>query len=230
MPEIFRTYAQHDDTKAVYVDLGYWGRREGGRFAGYHKIAINSRHPLPFLMRHPLPHDRFARFGLKLEEPRPPGRHILLAGMGDKGAMAEGYRPEQWERSAIAKLRAFTDLPIVYRPKPSWKTARPIEGTTFSPRSVDVADELENCYAVVTHHSNVAVEAVLAGIPVYCEAGVARCFSVGKLEELVDPWRFAGFNRTAREQWAANLAYWQWSVAEMYRGDPWRFLRAEGLV
>ena len=28
---------------AALIDLGYWGRREGGRYAGYHRIAVNGQ-------------------------------------------------------------------------------------------------------------------------------------------------------------------------------------------
>ena len=37
----------------------------------------------------------------------------------------------------------------------------------------DLAVALRNCHAVCTHHSNVAVDALMAGIPVYSPYGVA---------------------------------------------------------
>lgn len=217
---------------AVYVDLGYWGRREGGRWAGFHKIVMNGRHPTSYFRSVKHPHDRIGRFHVGPKPWRENGSHILLAGMGDKGAWAEGYRPEEWERWAIAELRKYTDRPIVYRPKPSWKTAKPIAGTLYSPRDRDVQQDLADCWAVVTHHSNVAVDAIVAGVPAFCWAGVAEPLSLQDLSQIERPYcpgRGAG-EENDRAQWMADIAYTQWSIAEMRQGLPWRHLKAERLI
>lgn len=231
LPEIFEAYRSTPGHAAVYIDLGYWGRREGGRWSGYHKVSVNARHPTAYLMSKAMPPDRISRFGLQLQDPRFPSRgHFLVAGMGDKGARAEGFEPEEWERAVITRLRAITDRTIVYRPKPSWKAARPIEGTRYSHRNTEVQRELDNCCGVLTHHSNTAVEAIVAGIPVYCEGGAGHIFSVPMIDDMADPWQRTEFNRAHRQQWMANLAYCQWSVAEMTAGLAWKHLRARGLI
>ena len=33
-----------------------------------------------------------------------------------------------------------------------------------------------------------------------------------------------------RLEWASNIAYCQWSIAEMKAGLPWQHLKSEGLV
>lgn len=209
---------------AVYIDLGYWGRREGGRWTGYHKVAVNARHPTEYFQKKQHDRSRFERFNIRPADWKD-GKHILIAGMGDKGASAEGYQPGQWEREAVTALRGLTDRPIVYRPKPSWRTAKPIEGTSFSPHRQRIGDVLQNCYAVVTHHSNVAVDALLSGIPAFCWGGVATCMTLQDLGKIEDPLRPEG-----REQWAADIAWTQWSMREMAEGWAWRHLRDEGLV
>ncbi len=224
-PAIFEHYRTTPGLHAVYIDLGYWGRREGGRWTGYHKVVVNNRHPTEYLMTTDRPADRFGRFGIEVKPWRLEGDHILVAGMGDKGARAEGFEPEEWERQTITELRRHTNRPILYRPKPSWKEAKPIEGTRYSHRDVPVERELQDCWAVVTHHSNVAVDALLAGIPAICVGGVARMLTGSDLEAIRHPPRPAG-----REQWAANLAYTQWSIAEMALGLPWMHLTRECLV
>lgn len=210
---------------AVYIDLGYWGRHAGGRWTGYHKVSVNSRHPTSYFQAFEHPSDRLDKFGVIMQRWRTAGRYILLAGMGDKGAKAEGFRPEQWERQAIADIRKVTDRPILYRPKPSWRDARPIEGTDFSPREIDISYALAHAYAVVTHHSNVGVDALVSGIPVFSWAGVASTLASQNLSEIDSPRHPEG-----REQWARDIAYTQFSIAEMARGVPWRHLKNEGLV
>lgn len=225
LPLIFRDYAAK--RWAVYVDLGYWGRREGGRWTGFHKVVVNARHPVAYFRKPQHDRKRIHHFSGLLAQPWTlTGNHILLAGMGDKGALAEGFEPEQWERQAIDILQAATDRPILYRPKPSWKTAKPIPGTLYSdPAKRVVEDELQNCWAVVTHHSNVAVDALVAGVPTFCWGGVAADLSSQKLHQIERPIYAEG-----RDGWMADIAYTQWSVAEMERGDCWRHLRTEGLV
>lgn len=210
--------------KAIYIDLGYWGRREGGRWTGFHKISVNDRHPTAYFQSVAHKPDRFVHFGLPIERFRP-GTHIVLAGMGDKGAEAEGYAPEQWERQAIAQIQAHSKRAIIYRPKPSWKGAKRIPGMLFSPPTVDIATALRHAHALVTHHSNAAVDALLAGVPTFAWKGVAAPMSLQDFQRIDLPWQADG-----RDQWAADIAYTQWSVAEMAKGLPWLHLRDEGII
>lgn len=228
LPLVFRDYAARG--WAVYCDLGYWGRRQGGRWTGYHKVVVNGRHPTHYFRKPQHDRRRISAFSGLLAQPwvdhGEREAHILLAGMGDKGALAEGFDPEQWEREAICHIRQMTDRPILYRPKPSWKQAKPIPGTLFSdPQKRVVEDELTNCWAVVTHHSNVAVDALVAGIPAFCWGGAAAPLSCQDLARIERPLFPEG-----RDAWMADLAYCQWSVAELESGACWKHLRAEGLV
>jgi hypothetical protein len=70
----------------------------------------------------------------------------------------------------------------------------------------------------VTLHSNVAVDALLAGIPVNVAEGVARDFST-PLVHIETPRR-----PDDREQLMADIAYCQWLPAEMASGAAWRHL------
>jgi len=226
MPQIFADY--RSQAKAVYVDLGYWGRREGGRWSGYHKVSINDRHPTSYYRKRQHDADRLERFGIQVKPWRKTGSHILLAGMGDKGSQAEGYPVEQWEREAITAIRQVTDRPILYRPKPSWKKAKPIvmAGVAYSaPHAREVEDDLRDCWAVVTHHSNVAIDGLVAGIPAFCWRGVATEMALQDLKRIETPMFPDG-----REAWLRDIAYTQWSIAEMQSGAAWQHLKAEKLI
>lgn len=235
-----RLFQDFKSTKtAVYVDLGYWGRRAGGRWAGYHKVVVNDRHPTAYFQRRPMPPDRLARFHVKpligysgfqhIQAWRPKSAPILLAGMGDKGAIAEGFRPEQWERDMVEQIRRHTRRPILYRPKPSWKGAKPIEGCGYSSVLVTAEKELEKAWCVVTHHSNVAVDAMVQGIPAFVASGVASrlCEHVSSIDDIECP---APKSQVDVEQFCADLAYTQWNIDEMKKGLPWQHLKAEGLI
>lgn len=210
---------------AVYIDLGYWGRRMGGVLSGYHKFAINDRHPTKYFQNVKHPNDRAQIFNIQVKKWRKSGKHILLAGMGDKAAAVEGFKPEEWENAAIAELQKHTDRPIIYRPKPSWLLAKPLRNAGYSRKTEFLETALKDCYAVVTHHSNVAVEGIVAGIPAICMQGVAQPFSrqeISKIDDLYYP--------EEREQWVNDICYCQFNTAEMCEGVPWRHLKDEGLV
>lgn len=209
---------------AVYIDLGYWGRRKGGRWSGYHKIVVNSRHPTAYFQNVEHAPDRLKTFGVH-PAPWGEGRHILVAGMGPKAAQAEGMKDREWEIEAIRVLKEHTNRPIVYRPKPNAPKCSPIEGASFSPPTQALDAVLENCHAVVTHHSNVAVDGLVKGIPAFCAEGVSLPMGTSDLSLIEEPLRPDG-----RKQWLANLAYCQWSVAEMATGLPWAHLKNEGLL
>lgn len=211
--------------KAVYIDLGYWERELGGKLTGFHKVSVNGRHPTAYFQNRPMPESRFRSLGLKIKPWRKGGKHILIAGMGAKAAPIEGFKPSQWEEAAVRELRNYTDRPIIYRPKPSWGAATPIEGTIFSGRDQKLSEVLEDCWAVVSHHSNVCVDALLEGIPVFCFHGVASVMGLKELSLIERP-----VYPENREQWAANIAWTQWRPSEMETGACWRYLVDEGIV
>lgn len=211
--------------KAVYVDLGYWKRTEGGKIHGYHKIAVNSRHPTAYFQQRNYPYHRFHQMGVPILPWKKGGRHILIAGMGAKAADVEGFKPTQWEQAAVEELQRYTDRPIIYRPKPSWRNYVHIDGTILSPGDQRIEDVLEDCHAVVSHHSNVCVDAILAGIPVFCWHGVASVMGLKDLSLIESPIYPEG-----RDQWAANIAWTQWTPAEIKTGAAWRYLKDEGIL
>lgn len=210
--------------KALYVDLGYWGRRKRTRWDGYHKIALNDRHPTRYFQDKRHDAARFNDLGITIQPWRPEGRHIIVAGMSAKAAAAEGLQAETWEKAAIAKLRSLTRRPIIYRPKPNWPGARRISGASMDCETpLEIA--LRDCHAVVARHSNVAVDALVAGVPVFCDAGVASVLGSGRLANIETPLMPKG-----RAQWAYDLAHVQYTMDEMANGVMWRYLESDGLL
>jgi hypothetical protein len=208
--------------RAVYIDLGYWAR-EG--LHCHHKIVINARHPTAYFQNVKHKPDRARALGVEALPWLDNGKNILLAGMGAKAANVEGKDPESWERHAISALQLYTKRRIIYRPKPSWLGAKPLAGTTYSPKEQSLLSLLANAHAVVTHHSNVAVDALVAGVPAFCWQGVATPLSSQNIADIEEPRRPEG-----REQWIADIAYTQWNTDEMRRGLPWAHLKEEGLI
>jgi hypothetical protein len=211
-PTLFEAYRRRGG-HFVYMDLGWWNRKPPHDvLGGFHKVVVDGREPGEYF-RANMPADRFAHTGVKLAPWRQAGRHILVAGMSEKSARTRGWQPQQWETATIGALaKIYPDRPIVYRPKPSWVGASPIQGAAYSPPTEPLEKALQGAWAVVACHSNVAVDALAAGIPVHVEGGVAAYFNT----PLAD---FARFEpREGREQLMADIAYCQFTPSEMASG------------
>lgn len=216
-PSLFDAYRAAGG-HAVYLDLGWWGRKpKHNVLGGFHKVVVDGREPGPYF-RGNYATDRFVVHGLTAAPWRQSGRHVLLAGMSAKSAKTRGLGPLEWELGAIERIRAVTDRPIVWRPKPSWADAAPIPGTIYSAPDTPLEAALRDCWAVVTLHSNVAVDALLAGVPVNVAEGVAAEFST-PLAQIESPRMPYG-----REQLMADIAYCQFLPSEMASGECWRHL------
>lgn len=205
----------------VFIDMGYWRREQG-----YFKVTVNDRHPTNYLMKLPHPTRRFEKLGLEIKPWKVNiSGSILVAGMSHKAAWSWGLKNEQYETAVINKLRAdYPDYPVIYRPKPNWFGSTKIYGATFD-KSSRLKNLWPNLWCVVSHHSNVCCEALLEGIPVFCMYGAASLLGEHDLTKIIKPARPEG-----REQWAANLAYCQWTVPEMAEGKCWAYLKEVGLV
>lgn len=219
LSSVMRAYQEKPSCRVIFVDLGYWGRHGKGRWDGYHKIVLGGRHPTDYFQVKPQPSDRAAAHNIEIKPWRKyAGEHILVAGMSAKAAAAEGLAAEAWEKEAIMRLRPLTDRPIIYRPKPNWAGARPLAGAMMDSRT-PLAQALADCYAVVTHHSNVAIDALMAGVPCICPHGVASALSAHRIDQINDLPMSGN-----RKQFAADLAYTQYSIDEMRSGIAWDYI------
>lgn len=198
----------------VYADLGYWHRDT------HYRLAVNGWGPERYV-RADLPASRLAALGLKVKPWRHGGTEIIVAGSTAKAAAEHGFAYMEWERRVVARLKDC-GRPVVYRPKPNDRHAMPIPGAGYDTRPISEA--LDNAFAWVTHHSNSAVDALLAGVPVHCEIGAAAALSVplGQIAAPVLP--------EGRAQFLADVAWLQWSLDEMRSGEAWTHLKERGLV
>jgi hypothetical protein len=113
-----------------------------------------------------------------------------------------------WLETTLAQLRSVTDRPIIVREKP-----KPGEDV------VPLPEALRTAHALVTHSSNVAIEAACLGTPVFVSPSSAAApigrTDLADLEKPVYP---------DRTPWLAHLAYNQFSFEEICDGTAWRLL------
>jgi hypothetical protein len=174
------------------IDNGFY-RPAGGSAYGYYRFTYRSMAAI--LLRDP-PRVR-EQLEIAMRPWRREGRHILLALPGRDFGKAMGLPVPRWIAGIVARLRAATDRPVIVRPKGD---------------PTPLFDHLRNCWALVTHSSNVAVDAVIAGVPVFVEP-TSPAAPVGRTD-----FDFEHPAMPDRAAWWASLMAQQFSLDEMGNG------------
>ena len=212
----------------VMMDKGYVRHKIGGpvRIWEYWRTAVDGHHPTRTLMNVPRSIRRASSLGLNLAPWRRRGKHVLIAGSSAKYHHFYGLPdPTEYTLGVVKKIRQHTDMEIVYRPKPSWRGAQPIHGTTFSGPGDRLDDVLDGCHVLVTHGSNACFEAMLSGVPsVILGDGITLPISTDKVRAVNKPFLAP---MADRRQWLANLAYCQWTMHEFESGEAWATIRPQ---
>ena len=181
-------------------DLAYWNRKN------HLRCAVNAQHPTVEQM------DATPAAGREypdLREDGDPAGHILLVGLGRKTRVQFGYDGADWERVVYERLvDRFPGREIRFRPK-GRDSARLPCATSEEP-TIEAA--LRRCALVVCRHSNVAIDACVAGVPVECEAGAAHWL----YRHCTTP------DALARRDLLARVAWWQWGPHEA--PECWDFM------
>lgn len=215
----------------MLVDKSYFGRTE------YVRLSVDAFQPL-YAHQKARAHDRWNKiasdFRIELKTRRPRGRFMIYAGSSQKYCDWHGLGDvSDFARGVCHAINKTThsEVPLLYRPKPSWVAGHPedveeISDTEFSGPDVKLGALLENCRALITHGSNAAVEAIIGGVP-------AVVISEGACA--AEPVAMRGISETnfsvpmfpddaKRLQWLADLAYCQFNVGELASGLAWEIV------
>lgn len=190
--------------RALLWDLGYVCREKE---VGHAKMSVDHDHPQQWLDRTPPDATRWDRLRTPLRRDHDPSGHIVLVGMGRK---SRAYlHCDDWERRTFKALQAeFPGRRIVHRPKGEDDDYRlPCDRDWQSP----IAHVLAGASLVVARHSNVCVDAVIAGVPFRSEDGAATWLN-GK-----------EFSAANRRDFLRRLAWWQWKAVEARQA--WAFVK-----
>lgn len=190
-------------------DLGYWKHKEDGTCRM--RVTIDADHPPQWLR--PEPADRWDREGIALRDDFNPDGPIIIVGQGRKSTRAQGSAPLAWEASTLREVRmAYRDRRILFRPKRRSDPRLPVPPLLQD----NIADALRGASLVVCRHSNVAVDACIAGIPVVCFDGAASALYGA---DISNPRRPSPEERLA---FLRSLAWWQWKPEEA--SEAWTYL------
>lgn len=149
---------------------------------------------------------RFRRLGLPIRDWRTRGEHILVTPQSDHFMNMVVQYPGNWLADTLAAIKRHTDRPIQVR---LWNRDK-------AKLAQELPQQLENCWALVTHSSASAITALMRGIPVVATAQCIITPMSGRIEEVDNLPLPAG-----REQWAHVVADQQWTLDEFRSGECW---------
>lgn len=193
-------------------DLGYLKQGKDPN-ESYMRVSVNHNHPYPRYME-ATPNDnvRWNRLGIPIRDEASPDGPVIVVGLGPKSRVHLNIYDWEARKLADAKKR-FPTRKIIYRPKP-YGPYDSDKHVTWEPRDwlTPIDKLLKGASLVITRHSNVGIDAAIAGVP--CETEDGAALYLYKKES--NP------SRNKRVDFLHRLAYWQYQLPEM--ADAWKFL------
>lgn len=181
-----------------YLDHGYVNpsKHNSGDFSGHYRIVRNGRQRAP---QSGLPPARWEQLGRDIRPWYRRGRNVVVTPPTEPVCNFYGIHAKTWLRNVIQEVAEWTDRPVVIKKKGEGK----------------LDDVFKDCWCLITHSSNTAVDALLSGIPIIT-LGESACeplsWSFGHIENPYWP---------EREGFFHGLAWEQWTLSEMSNGAIW---------
>ena len=184
----------------TYIDNGYFRSKYHGAVPAYYRITRGAPQHSGIGRSDG---ERWAALGIELAPWRTDGDHVVVALQSAWWFERHAIIRDEWVMHVVETVGELTGRPVVVRDKPSRESV--LTATD---------DPLHGAWCVVTHSSNVAVDAIVRGVPaIVLGESAARPMAGVSLDQVAAPPTPAG-----REMWAAVLADNQWTRAEIASG------------
>jgi hypothetical protein len=148
------------------------------------------------------------------------GNCIIIMGQVPGDASLRGKNLAPWYLALAKNLNSIYKLPVLFKPHPSCIKQRRHYSLELPYFTGTAQEAYTHAKYIAVWNSNSAVESVLAGCPTWT-------FDKGSMA-----WEVTGHKITSppptpeRLQWAARLAYCQWSPQELRSGAFWPQLKS----
>jgi hypothetical protein len=199
----------HEKKPWIFCDMPYWGRWNPLKQAVdpkaeyYWRICFSDIHVtniIPDLPKHRIEHIQLKPWR------KSSGDYILVAPSSNTVNTFIGE--PTWEQKIVAWLKTKTDMPIKIRHKPR-------KGGRSGPAYADIPliDDLKHAHCVVTSCSMVSIDAIIEGIPVYCNKQCPAMPVSQTLEQFGNP-----LYSDKRKDWLTTLSWHQYTQQEIEEG------------
>jgi hypothetical protein len=149
-----------------------------------------------------------------------PRDEILIACQHSQSLQWEGMPTmKTWVENTVKQIQARSQRKIIVRPHPRSLFAIDMPGVVqerpqLIAGSYDDFDIFYNYHCVINHNSGPAVQAVIQGVPVLCDAtSLAAAMSIA-WDQIENP------SVPDRHEWFLRLCHTEWTVKEISQGVP----------
>lgn len=205
----------------VFFDKGY-------SRGDWVRVSVNAFQPLDYFQKQSRPDDRWRKLGIELQPYAKRGKAILFDGASNKYCLWQGLGDWiEWGRDTIDLIWLHAPNPcVIYRPRPSHN--EPVRLPYAELSTGPLADDFARCSLVVSHGGNIGFDAAVAGVPHFAIGdSIARPISQ-------TDWKWVGEpyvpDDAKRRQWCYDVAYCQWTLDEIERGEAWNEIRRQLLA
>lgn len=198
----------------------------------YHwlRVSIDALHPTVYFRQFKRPDDRWKALGFDIRvkdiayamRSHVKPNRILFDGASNKYCLWEelGAWPT-WGQQMVDLIAKHTDIPIIYRPRPSHNPPPAIRGADLSEGPID--EDFARARVVVSHGGNIGFDCIVRGTPHFAiGSSAARSLSETSFDRIGTP-RIV--SPEERAQWLYDIAYCQWNLDEFRSGTAWRYIR-----
>lgn len=210
----------------LYIDHAYFLRGHDRGIKSYYRTILNDLHCN--YIDESSDDKRLKQFNVKIKEWRKNGSYVLVCPPTD--AVINFYGVSDWLDNVMRDIRKYTDRPIKIKfKKTSLKLNEKYKIKEYNKFyrekfkeyvcDLPIEEDFKDTWCLITFSSNIALEAILNGIPVIC--GKECCaypvaqHDLSKIEEPIYPDIY---------KWLCTLANKQFSREEMMSGYAWEFL------
>lgn len=168
------------------------------------------------------------QMALTLQDWKSAGSHVVVAlQRSDSHQWQSMPDTVSWLTNIVDVIRQHTSRPILIRPHPRFPMSGKFLDAVFDqPRHIpntyddfNFSQCLHTAWAVVNWNSTPGILSVLQGVPAFVgPSSLAAPVANADLALIETPCR------PNREQWANDLAWTEWTVEEIRRGEPQKFL------
>lgn len=201
----------------VAFDAGYWDRKADPRTTRRYRVSIGGFHCQERIFHGDDPGpERLAQSSITVARECADRMPIMLVGNGPK---SNRIGAAGWTAAKAGEIRSlFPKRPIWYRPKPKRPPEQDVGFDVLS-HGTRIEDALTQVGLVICRHSNVAIDACRAGVPVVCDDGAAASIYPKRFEDWQDQ-----PSLEKRSEFMRRLAWWQWSPNECRSGELWAWM------
>lgn len=196
--------------RVLVMERGYLGDRFAYTSLGWN--GLNGHADFPVLKK-PVDESRFKALGIDLQPWRYDGDYALILGQVPHDASLKGRDMVPWYTDIAYEIGMRHHIPVKFRPHPDLRKKGLTQHIPYTEQSTGtLAEDLTGARFTVCFNSNASVDSVLAGIP---------CF-VGDTGSMAWDMCSPDLNhpvRKDRREWAAALAWKQWTMDEISDGS-----------